>query len=464
VKPTILVLSCLCFSLVSGAPALAACRLTKVAQMPLVALGDHYAVMVKINDGVRPMIVDTGAAATTLKESAVDQLGLKRDPSLAHAQPLLGRGQTEAETLPNAVPSVLAFGVLAYRDRSTFVGKMDDGNAPERDSIGLLGDDILSQFDVDLDFPSRRLTLYRAADCYGTFAPWTGDYAATPFLHDDTKITIDVVLNEERTRAMVDTGAVVSFVSRSASVLWDASDSQFSKTIGHVGTPLNDRTALAVKTFVFDRTRIGNEIFPPGETPIIDVDVPMASAVVGLDYWRTRRVWISYPTKWMFLSDKPSTIAVAYPIATATAGADTGPENALTKNIAPSNAGTAPDDTPSALDGALNTQSVLHRSLMKDKTAWLLPIYSVDERCEPSAPTVALAKPPEHGVASFEVRDRHTEYPPGSPFEKCNALTIPMIVVKYAPADGFVGEDAIAVDEVYPDGGHRVQRVNVTVD
>jgi hypothetical protein len=101
---------------------------------------------------------------------------------------------------------------------------------------------------------------------------------------------------------------------------------------------------------------------------------------------------------------------------------------------------------------------------MKDKTAWLLPIYSVDERCEPSAPTVALAKPPEHGVASFEVRDRHTEYPPGSPFEKCNALTIPMIVVKYAPADGFVGEDAIAVDEVYPDGGHRVQRVNVTVD
>ena len=104
-KLSILAFSCLCFSLASGAPALAACRLIKATEMPLAALGDHYAVMVKINDAVRPMIVDTGAAVTTLKESAVDQLGLKRDPSLAHARPLLGWGQTEAETLPNAIPA-----------------------------------------------------------------------------------------------------------------------------------------------------------------------------------------------------------------------------------------------------------------------------------------------------------------------------------------------------------------------
>jgi len=224
-----------------------------------------------------------------------------------------------------------------------------------------------------------------------------------------------------------------------------------------MGTPLNDRTPLAIKTFVFDRTRIGDETFPRGETPVIDVDIPMASAVVGLDYWRTRRVWISYPNKWMFLSDKPSTIAVAYPVATMPAAADANPKDAFGKGV-------APDEPLSALDGPLSTQSILHRSLMKDKAAWLLPIYSVDEHCEPSAPTVTFAKPPEHGVASFEVRDRHTEYPPGSPFEKCNALTIPMIVVKYAPAAGFVGEDTIAVDEVYPDGRHRVQRVTAAVD
>jgi Aspartyl protease len=421
--------------------------------MPMTPLGGHYYVMASINDVVRPMRVDTGAAVTMLKTSVVDQLKLKRDPSLAHASRVLGWGQTEAEAQLNAIPSILAFGDLVYRDRGTVVAKMDDGNGPEKDSIGVLGDDVLSQFDVELDFPSKKLTLYRAADCYGTFAPWTGDYAATPFLHDNSKITVDIVLNEERTRAMVDTGAGFSFVSRNASALWDASDSEFSSTSGRANTPFNDRTSFAVKTVIFDKRRIGDEIFPRGEMAVVDVDVPMASAMIGLDYWRTRRVWISYPNKWMFISDKPATIALAYPVATMAKAAAANGKSAV-----------AADDPPSPLDDPSGAQSVVHRSVMKNKPAWLLPIYSVDETCEPSAPNVSFAKPPTHGVASLDVRDRHTEYPTGSPFEKCNARTIPMIVVKYAPADGFVGEDAITVDEVFPDGTHRVERVNVTVD
>jgi hypothetical protein len=446
---------------------LAACRLTKVTEMPLVALGNHYAVMVKINDATRPMIVDTGAPFTLLTSEVTEELKLKHDTSLANVTPVFGIGQTRADLYLNAIPSILALGDLVYRGRSTVVGKMDFGSNPESDSVGLLGDDILSQFEVEFDFPSKKLTLYRAADCYGTFAPWTGVYAAAPFVHDHSKIIVDVILDEERTRAMVDTGASLSIVSRSATALWGAADSRFFKTTGRAYTPLNDQTSFAVEAYVFNKMIIGNEVFPPLAMPIVDVDFPLSSVVLGLDYWSTRKIWISYPNKWMFLSDAASNTALAYPVAPKQATVDANQERAFGKNgVSPKSAvADASDETPTAtLDGAPSTQSVLHRSLMKDKAAWLLPIYSVDEHCEPSAPTVTFAKPPEHGVASFEVRDRHTEYPPGSPFEKCNALTIPMIVVKYAPADGFVGGDTIAVDEVYADGRHRVQHVNVTVD
>jgi hypothetical protein len=312
VKFSIRAVFSLYISLILGMPALADCSLAKVTEMRLVKLGAHYAAMVGIDDEVVPMIVDTGAAVTIIKLSVATDLALKVDRSFANARPIVGVGQTKAEIYPNVIPSVLALGDLIYRDRSTVVAKQDDGDSPEEESIGLLGDDILSQFDVEFDFPAGKLTFYHASGCYDSFVPWTGSYSATPFLHEDKKIVIDVVLNDERDQAIVDTGNNGSFVSQSLLRRWRVTDSQLSGPVAKIGSPLNGGNSFAVKMFAFDKVEIGYETFPPMSLGIVDVDFPLASINLGLDFWQSRKVWISYPNKWMFIST--GSTKLAYPV------------------------------------------------------------------------------------------------------------------------------------------------------
>ena len=306
--------SCLGFLLALTAPAFAACSLIKVTEMPLVELGAHYAVMVKVNDAMRPMIVDTGAEVTVLKLSVANDLKLTQDLSSANLKPMVGIGQTSADVYPSVIPSVLAFGDLVYNDRSIAVAKIDDGKTPENDSVGLLGDDILSQFEVEFDFPSKKLTFYSAFGCYGTFAPWTDAYSTIPFDHRGAKVAIDVFLDDERTPTIVDTGNNGSFVSRSSSALLGASDDEFAKTKGLARSPLNDGTSFPISMYKFDRLRVGDEVFARRDMGVIDVDFPMGSANFGLDYWRTRKIWFSYRNSWMFVASNPSTVMLAYPV------------------------------------------------------------------------------------------------------------------------------------------------------
>ncbi len=297
-----------CFLPLLSPPAYADCSLVKVTQMSLVELGDHYAVMVKINDVMRPMIVDTGAAVTTLNASAADDLDLTPDPSsLPNLKPVVGIGQTSGELYLNVIPSVFGLGDLVYRDRSTVVANMGF-EKPHRESksIGLIGDDILSQFDVEFDFASKQLSFYSAHNCYDTFIPWTGPYARVPFDHHDEKIVIDLFLNDERTRAIFDTGNNVSFISRRSSALWNVSDDELVNTKGESTSPLNGGTSLPVRLYRFNKIKIGEETFSQKPMGIIDVDLLMGTANLGLDYCKDHKLWISYRNEVMFVSRQPS--------------------------------------------------------------------------------------------------------------------------------------------------------------
>jgi predicted aspartyl protease len=286
----------------------------KVTEMPLTPLGGHYAVMVKINDMTRPMIVDTGAELTTLSSKIAEELKLTADHSGADVESALGIGQTKGEVYLNVIPSNLGFGDLVYKNRITAVARIDFGKTPENDSIGLLGDDILSLFDVEFDFPGKTLTLYRELGCYDTFSPWTGTYSTIPFDHRGAKMAIDVMLNGERTRAIVDTGNNASFVCQDTSALWGIPDDKLMNTNGRSSSPLNGGTTLPVRTYRFAKIQLGDEIFGQIAMNVIDVDLPIGSANLGLDFWRDRKLWISYPRKWMFVSDGHHATPLAYPV------------------------------------------------------------------------------------------------------------------------------------------------------
>jgi len=311
-------------SIVAGAGAAsAACRLDRVSAMPLTSLGAHYAVTAEIDGVARPIEVDTGAATTLLKASVAKELGLKEDPQQAHQT--VGFGQTAGDIHPNVIPSTLAFGALVLRDRSTVVATMDDGRAPETESIGLLGDDILSQYDVEFDFPGGMLTFYREDGCFATFLPWTGVYSAIPFDHHGDKVTIDILLDSERTRTMIDTGNNLSFVSLGASALWGAPAAKLKPTRVEAKSPLNNGAPMPVSAFPFAEVKIGDDVFRDKTMNVIDADLPLSSANLGLDYWSSRKLWISYLHGQLFVADDPAAAKLAYPIDAAPAAAQAAP-------------------------------------------------------------------------------------------------------------------------------------------
>ncbi len=301
-------------ALVWASAASAACSLDQVTQMPLLSLGAHYAVMAGIEDVVRPMEVDTGAATTVLKASVATELSIKQDPVAAHARPAAGIGQKTGDFHLNVIPSTLAFGSLVLHNRSITVATMDE-NSDEANSIGLLGDDILSQYDVEFDFPEHKLTFYREIGCYDTFVPWMGSFATVPFDHRDSKVTIDIILNQERTQAIVDTGNNMSFVSKSASALWGSYKSDIAPQKGSMRSPLNHARPFPLSAYRFSRVVIGGDVFDARNMNVVDVDFPLASANIGLDYWSSRKVWISYPRGWIFVANDPEKAKLAYPVA-----------------------------------------------------------------------------------------------------------------------------------------------------
>jgi len=315
-KPSILIALQICFSITAGKPSFADCSLVKITQMPLVELGNHYAVMVKINDVMRPMIVDTGAEITTLNASETEKLKLPEDlSSIANLRPVVGIGQTKADLYLNVIPAIFGLGDLIYRNRSTTVANMGfEKKLKESASIGLIGDDILSKYDVEFDFPGKKLNLYSAYNCYDTFIPWTEAYARIPFDHHDAKIVVDIDLNKERTRAIVDTGNNISFVSRQSSALWNIPDDEFIETKGTSTSPLNGGTSFPVRIYRFEKFKVGEETFSNKIMGIIDVDLLTGTANLGLDYFKTRKLWISYRNKVMFVSRAPSLSNLAYPV------------------------------------------------------------------------------------------------------------------------------------------------------
>jgi hypothetical protein len=220
-----------------------ACSLVKVTELPLIELGNHYAVMANVAGQPRPMIVDTGAATTLLGAKAVDDLNLK-----------------------------------------------------------------------EFDFLDDKLTLYDEFACSDAFLPWTGAYFALPFEHRDTKIMVDIFLNGERTPAIVDTGNNASFVSRMTPSLWGSLTHEMKKTRMRSMSPFNGGTSLPNQRYQFDEIRIGDDIFRDEYMKVIQVQMPGASANLGLDFWKQRKLWISYPNDLIFVSGIKANPVLAYPI------------------------------------------------------------------------------------------------------------------------------------------------------
>jgi predicted aspartyl protease len=276
------------------------CPLIRLAELPLEAHGNMLYVRATVGADPVILLVDTGAERTLLTEAAVDRLHLPRD--FQHATRTYGIGSPTA-SWDARLPNGLVLGGTHFPVDSVTVGRFGIMPVAGGTADGLLGADILLAFDVDLDLPAHRITFYRARrDCPEATPPWTEPYVGVAGITAKRdRLLIPFELDGVRGMGVLDTGAQLSSISQG-----------MAERVGLVeGELATDRTVMAhgaapdqvaVRIHRFRELRVGPEVMESPALPVVPMTSGMGDALVGGDFLRGRRVWLSFSTQRVFVT------------------------------------------------------------------------------------------------------------------------------------------------------------------
>jgi predicted aspartyl protease len=289
---TFLFLSCLSLSGCAGqrlAQYGPSCRVEKVAELPLTVQRNFLLAPVTVDGDDELFVVDTGAEATLLTPDAVARLGLQQDPK--HSSILLG--VAGAIRSANVIARKVSVGDIVQRDKSMGVGSIGLFGGTGRPVSGLLGTDLLSRYDVEIDGPGRRIGFYDVHDCTG-YVPWEGRSVVLPATPTRRGLLfVPVAIDGRPVRALLDTGARASLVTRRVAYALGVDDRMLDADPHRTGQGVGNG-GIDFRMHRFASVDIGN--IPMRDMPlnVADMRLPGVEMLLGADWISTRRLWISY--------------------------------------------------------------------------------------------------------------------------------------------------------------------------
>jgi predicted aspartyl protease len=279
------------------------CDLVKVTQVPLEPRNRVFAVRVTVDQHPLDMLLDTGSTKSLLAEATVQRLHIPQDGRTVTIMAGLAGGSQKADA---NVDSML------LGDTPLDVSRISVNTISSSMNLdGILGLDVLRDFDLDIDAPDRTLTLYRVRDCEQAAPPW--QETATAIDGSSTRLgwlAIPFEINGVAGTAVVDTGA--SFTAIMPSML---------RRLGMTDQDLaSDRSVTShvvagadaeMRVHRFDTIRIGPVtahntaiLVQMHDPPPISGGWRFGDGLIGQDLLRDRRVWFSLRTGRLYLSHR----------------------------------------------------------------------------------------------------------------------------------------------------------------
>jgi predicted aspartyl protease len=297
------------------------CKLVPLAQMPLETRANLLFVQAEIDGQPVTMLVDSGAERTLLTEATVERLHLPRDTH--HATRTFGIGSPTA-AWDAKLPNGIMLGTTRFPVDTVTVGKFGINSIPGGETDGLLGADVLLAFDIDLDLPNHLVTFYRARrQCPDATPPWKEPYVSVPGISTRRdRLTVPFELDGVSGMAVLDTGAQVSSISQSmAERLGLAPDAMATDRVvmAHGASP----DQVPVHIHRFRELSVGPAVMRAPVLPVVPMAGGMGDGLVGGDFLRGRRVWLSFSAQRIFVTPSESGPSVAQ----AGPGASWTPEN-----------------------------------------------------------------------------------------------------------------------------------------
>jgi predicted aspartyl protease len=279
---------------VAGNPC--ALRPRREAELALRRIRGVPLVTATIDGAAAGLILDTGAEETVLTTAAAARLGLRGH----YEYPRNLRSVSGGVATGEARLQSFVVGDATAADFIVLVGSLSLPSAEGVQPDGLLGGDFLSRFDVDLDLPDDRLTLYRHG-CAPSHPPWEGAYTAVSANRSiNDRLFFPVDLDGHRFFAFIDTGAQISTIDTGAARALGISPTTLARDpVAVMRGVAPERIRARVHRFRW--LRVGDATIRDPVMVVADLNLPDADIVLGLDFLRGRRVRFSYAARRIFL-------------------------------------------------------------------------------------------------------------------------------------------------------------------
>jgi predicted aspartyl protease len=274
------------------------CLLVHVAELPLNQREGRLITTVTLNGHALSMLLDTGAIVTTVKMSSAKAASLY--PGASGRAQVIGVGGRGTLLLSHAKTVDLG---EAHGASLTIAVAKDDGKPDGID--GLLGMDYLGDMDVDLDLRGHRLGLYRTAGvCRSPVAALDQPIYAVALQQGrgEYKPSVDVVINGQRVRAALDTGADTILFRDTAQRIGLLTGDVRRDFDAHGVGPDKIAAQLAVSAPI----DIGDLTLSKVPVQIVDQNhLSDAEMLLGRDFVSYVHVWISHSSRSLIMQYPP---------------------------------------------------------------------------------------------------------------------------------------------------------------
>lgn len=277
-----------------------ACRIDLRAALSLSFSNDLAVVEAKINGVPTFLGLDTGAK-TLLTPEAVRTLGLPRDWRRTRAV-----GTTAVLLANNYIIANLDFAGRHYSNKSVAALALRQDNSASASVKGLIGSDILADFDLDFDFPHKKLNVYTVTGCKTVTPP---DFAVATSMrfsfNDQRGAVLAAELDGKKLTALIDTGATNLAITRAAAGRLRVNASTVNTDLSLNATGVGNITVKQLH-HQFRSLSIGSETIRDPLLGIIDTPITSGDILLGQRFLFSRRFFISNATRTLFLEKAPA--------------------------------------------------------------------------------------------------------------------------------------------------------------
>jgi predicted aspartyl protease len=283
---------------VSVAAASGGCGTVRLGQTTVATLRNAPIVTLLANGMPVTMLLDTGAETTILTPGIAKRLGAQR-PQVEFDRQL--RGVAGSLQTSEVELHSFAIGGVAIPWRRVRVAPINVASVFSGPLDGVLGADSLNSFDIDLDLPNNRITLYSRQTCPGAAPAWTEPYVTMAAGRSKgDHLFFPVQLDGHKINAFVDTGAQSTVLSTSAALALGLTPVLLARDRAAVLRGAGPEQ-LSGHVHRFARLEIGGEAIRNPEIIVADLNLSDADLVLGIDIVRPWRIWLSYGAQKIFL-------------------------------------------------------------------------------------------------------------------------------------------------------------------